>query len=159
MSHKWKFDKNKVSVGTLVLIKDENLPSTKWSTGRITEIFPGTDEKYLECLQMRQILDGSELLGFQKLFGRRVDPNVLKSVGYPSNVAHSFPVILIVADELWTCVIIEKLRDALLLTTMYVLVANCLTLMHGCLEAWANCAQVQGLGHSPRRDLDSALRR
>ncbi|GFV83148.1 pro-Pol polyprotein [Trichonephila clavipes] len=24
-------------------IKDENLPSTKWSTGRITEIFPGTD--------------------------------------------------------------------------------------------------------------------
>ncbi|GFV95757.1 uncharacterized protein TNCV_1728071 [Trichonephila clavipes] len=32
-------------VGTLVLIKDENLPSTKWSTGRITEIFPGTDGK------------------------------------------------------------------------------------------------------------------
>ncbi|GFS73624.1 integrase catalytic domain-containing protein [Trichonephila clavipes] len=30
--------------GTLVLIKDENLPSTKWSTGRITEIFPGADE-------------------------------------------------------------------------------------------------------------------
>ncbi|GFX62289.1 pro-Pol polyprotein [Trichonephila clavipes] len=41
--HKWKFNKNNVSVGTLVLIKDENLPSTKWSTGRITEIFPGTD--------------------------------------------------------------------------------------------------------------------
>ncbi|GFW15480.1 integrase catalytic domain-containing protein [Trichonephila clavipes] len=37
--HKWKFNKNNVSVGTLVLIKDENLPSTKWSTGRITEIF------------------------------------------------------------------------------------------------------------------------
>ncbi|GFY16515.1 hypothetical protein TNCV_735441 [Trichonephila clavipes] len=31
--------------GTLVLIKDENVPSTKWSTGRITEIFPGTDGK------------------------------------------------------------------------------------------------------------------
>ncbi|GFW09715.1 uncharacterized protein TNCV_867781 [Trichonephila clavipes] len=28
--HKWKFNKNNVSVGTLVLIKDENLPSTKW---------------------------------------------------------------------------------------------------------------------------------
>ncbi|GFS95069.1 integrase catalytic domain-containing protein [Trichonephila clavipes] len=37
--HKWKFNKNNVSVRTLVLIKDENLPSTKWSTGRITEIF------------------------------------------------------------------------------------------------------------------------
>ncbi|GFS86063.1 uncharacterized protein TNCV_1583121 [Trichonephila clavipes] len=34
----------KLLAGTLVLIKDENLPSTKWSTGRITEIFPGTDE-------------------------------------------------------------------------------------------------------------------
>ncbi|GFS48524.1 uncharacterized protein TNCV_309611 [Trichonephila clavipes] len=33
-------------VGTLVLIKDENLPSTKWSTGRITEIFPGTDAQF-----------------------------------------------------------------------------------------------------------------
>ncbi|GFU52296.1 integrase catalytic domain-containing protein [Trichonephila clavipes] len=33
----------KLLAGTLVLIKDENLPSTKWSTGRITEIFPGTD--------------------------------------------------------------------------------------------------------------------
>ncbi|GFX35257.1 integrase catalytic domain-containing protein [Trichonephila clavipes] len=42
--YKWKFNKNNVSVGTLVLIKDENLPSTKWSTGRITEIFPGTDD-------------------------------------------------------------------------------------------------------------------
>ncbi|GFW08707.1 integrase catalytic domain-containing protein [Trichonephila clavipes] len=31
---------------TLVLIKDENLPSTKWSTGRITEIFPGTDDDH-----------------------------------------------------------------------------------------------------------------
>ncbi|GFX65809.1 pro-Pol polyprotein [Trichonephila clavipes] len=41
--HKWKFNKNNVSVGTLVLIKDENLPTAKWSTGRITEIFPGTD--------------------------------------------------------------------------------------------------------------------
>ncbi|GFW37027.1 integrase catalytic domain-containing protein [Trichonephila clavipes] len=41
--HKWKFNKNNISVGTLVLIKDENLPSTKWSTGRITELFPGTD--------------------------------------------------------------------------------------------------------------------
>ncbi|GFW74304.1 retrovirus-related Pol polyprotein from transposon opus [Trichonephila clavipes] len=33
----------KLLAGTLVLIKDENLPSIKWSTGRITEIFPGTD--------------------------------------------------------------------------------------------------------------------
>ncbi|GFX63799.1 hypothetical protein TNCV_5032701 [Trichonephila clavipes] len=34
----------KLLAGTLVFIKDENLPSTKWSIGRITEIFPGADE-------------------------------------------------------------------------------------------------------------------
>ncbi|GFX41844.1 integrase catalytic domain-containing protein [Trichonephila clavipes] len=49
--HKWKFNKNNVSVGTLVLIKDENLPSTKWSTGRITEIFPGTDDSPLVSMK------------------------------------------------------------------------------------------------------------
>ncbi|GFT62592.1 uncharacterized protein TNCV_1702501 [Trichonephila clavipes] len=38
----------KLLAGTLVLIKDENLPSTKWSTGRITEIFPGTDELQID---------------------------------------------------------------------------------------------------------------
>ncbi|GFS89015.1 integrase catalytic domain-containing protein [Trichonephila clavipes] len=40
---KSKLTPHNVFLGTLVLIKDENLPSTKWSTGRITEIFPGTD--------------------------------------------------------------------------------------------------------------------
>ncbi|GFT71317.1 integrase catalytic domain-containing protein [Trichonephila clavipes] len=35
----------KLLARTLVLNKDENLPSTKWSTGRITEFFPGTDGK------------------------------------------------------------------------------------------------------------------
>ncbi|GFW89061.1 uncharacterized protein TNCV_2684951 [Trichonephila clavipes] len=40
----------KLLAGTLVLIKDENLPSTKWSTGRITEIFPGTDAVTPKCL-------------------------------------------------------------------------------------------------------------
>ncbi|GFX77585.1 integrase catalytic domain-containing protein [Trichonephila clavipes] len=39
----------KLLAGTLVLIKDENLPSTKWSTGRITEIFPGTDGEGNSC--------------------------------------------------------------------------------------------------------------
>ncbi|GFX76406.1 thioredoxin domain-containing protein 5 [Trichonephila clavipes] len=38
-------DESNIIRELLVLIKDENLPSTKWSTGRITEIFPGTDGK------------------------------------------------------------------------------------------------------------------
>ncbi|GFU33327.1 integrase catalytic domain-containing protein [Trichonephila clavipes] len=44
----------KLLAGTLVLIKDENLPSTKWSTGRITEIFPGTDELSTSPTRHRQ---------------------------------------------------------------------------------------------------------
>ncbi|GFU46413.1 uncharacterized protein TNCV_1069351 [Trichonephila clavipes] len=38
-------DESNIIREPLVLIKDENLPSTKWSTGRITEIFHGTDGK------------------------------------------------------------------------------------------------------------------
>ncbi|GFU76788.1 integrase catalytic domain-containing protein [Trichonephila clavipes] len=47
----------KLLAGTLVLIKDENLPSTKWSTGRITEIFPGTDDNMLTKYQMIKFID------------------------------------------------------------------------------------------------------
>ncbi|GFS49084.1 integrase catalytic domain-containing protein [Trichonephila clavipes] len=64
--HKWKFNKNNVSVGTLVLIKDENLPSTKWSTGRITEIFPGTDGK-VRVVNLR-MPNGNILKGQSEIF-------------------------------------------------------------------------------------------
>lgn len=43
--HKWQFSKNNIKVGDLVLIKEENLPSTKWLTGRIVEVFTGSDGK------------------------------------------------------------------------------------------------------------------
>ncbi|GFX74807.1 hypothetical protein TNCV_636341 [Trichonephila clavipes] len=42
---KWRFSKNNVEVGTLVLIKNESLPGTKWLTGRILEVFYGNDNK------------------------------------------------------------------------------------------------------------------
>lgn len=42
---KWMFAKNNVKLGSLVLIKDENMPSVKWFTGRISEIFVGKDAK------------------------------------------------------------------------------------------------------------------
>nr|XP_042900818.1 uncharacterized protein LOC122269855 [Parasteatoda tepidariorum] len=43
--HKWQFSKDNVKIGTLVLVKEENLPATKWLTGRIEEIFRGSDGK------------------------------------------------------------------------------------------------------------------
>lgn len=43
--HKWKFVKDDVQLGTLVLVKDENLPSTKWLVGRIAQIFHGRDNR------------------------------------------------------------------------------------------------------------------
>ncbi|GFV12283.1 integrase catalytic domain-containing protein [Trichonephila clavipes] len=42
---KWRFSKNNVEIGTLVLIKNESLPGTKWLTGRILEVFYGNDNK------------------------------------------------------------------------------------------------------------------
>lgn len=43
---KWKFKENNGrKIGDLALLKDDNLPSTKWLTGRITELFYGTDTK------------------------------------------------------------------------------------------------------------------
>ncbi|GFX82049.1 integrase catalytic domain-containing protein [Trichonephila clavipes] len=54
----------KLLAGTLVLIKDENLPSTKWSTGRITEIFPGTDGK-VRVVNLRDLLDIAKELGVE----------------------------------------------------------------------------------------------
>ncbi|GFV31898.1 uncharacterized protein TNCV_2564011 [Trichonephila clavipes] len=42
---KWRFSKNNVEIGTLVLIKNESLPGTKWPTGRVLEVFYGNDNK------------------------------------------------------------------------------------------------------------------
>ncbi|GFU40349.1 integrase catalytic domain-containing protein [Trichonephila clavipes] len=42
---KWRFSKNNVEIGTLVLIKNESLPGTKRLTGRILEVFYGNDNK------------------------------------------------------------------------------------------------------------------
>ncbi|GFX09096.1 integrase catalytic domain-containing protein [Trichonephila clavipes] len=42
---KWRFSKNNVEIGILVLIKNESLPGTKWLTGRILEVFYGNDNK------------------------------------------------------------------------------------------------------------------
>ncbi|GFX05541.1 uncharacterized protein TNCV_3434451 [Trichonephila clavipes] len=42
---KWRFSKNNVEIGTLVLIKNESFPGTKWPTGRILEVFYGNDNK------------------------------------------------------------------------------------------------------------------
>lgn len=39
------FEKNNVEIGKLVLIKEENLTVTHWLKGRITEVFPGFDNK------------------------------------------------------------------------------------------------------------------
>ncbi|XP_054713427.1 uncharacterized protein LOC129222888 [Uloborus diversus] len=43
--NKWKFSKNDVKTGTLVLIREENLPSTKWCVGRIIETNIGRDNR------------------------------------------------------------------------------------------------------------------
>ncbi|GFS87797.1 integrase catalytic domain-containing protein [Trichonephila clavipes] len=40
---KWKFEKNNVAVGCLVLLKENDLPPSKWAMTRILEVIYGTD--------------------------------------------------------------------------------------------------------------------
>lgn len=42
--HKWQFKKQNVMPGTLVLLKEENLPPCKWSIGRIVQTIYGHDD-------------------------------------------------------------------------------------------------------------------
>lgn len=41
---KWKQNKGSVAVGSMVLIRDDNLPPYKWRLGRICEVHPGVDQ-------------------------------------------------------------------------------------------------------------------
>ncbi|XP_072400545.1 uncharacterized protein [Diabrotica undecimpunctata] len=41
--YKWKDPSTKIRLGTLVLIKTDSVPPCKWSTGRITKLYPGRD--------------------------------------------------------------------------------------------------------------------
>ncbi|GFV86829.1 integrase catalytic domain-containing protein [Trichonephila clavipes] len=47
--NKWKFEKNNVAVGCLVLLKENDLPPCKWAMARILEVFYGTDGKEENC--------------------------------------------------------------------------------------------------------------
>ncbi|XP_072401566.1 uncharacterized protein [Diabrotica undecimpunctata] len=40
---KWKVNRSKVKINTLVLIKDRKLPSKKWFLGRVRDLYPGHD--------------------------------------------------------------------------------------------------------------------
>ncbi|GFX42120.1 integrase catalytic domain-containing protein [Trichonephila clavipes] len=41
--NKWQFEKNNVTVGCLVLLKENDLPPCKWTVARILEVIYGTD--------------------------------------------------------------------------------------------------------------------
>lgn len=41
--NKWTRRRDNLQIGTMVLMKEDNLPPLKWQLGRITEIHPGTD--------------------------------------------------------------------------------------------------------------------
>lgn len=41
--HKWNSTLNNLTVGDIVLIHEDNIPTCKWPIGRIINIFPGTD--------------------------------------------------------------------------------------------------------------------
>ena len=42
---KWRFEKNDIKIGDMVLLIEENLPTNKWPLGKIIEVYQGTDGK------------------------------------------------------------------------------------------------------------------
>ena len=40
---KWTRKRDNLHVGTMVLVKEDNLPPQKWRLGRVTEVFKGDD--------------------------------------------------------------------------------------------------------------------
>ncbi|GBO26086.1 hypothetical protein AVEN_46711-1 [Araneus ventricosus] len=42
---KWQFEKNDLKIGSLVLLKEDNLPPCKWVIGRVKDVIPGSDGK------------------------------------------------------------------------------------------------------------------
>ena len=40
---KWKKEKNEVLVNDIVIVKEDNMPPTRWPLGLITEVHPGPD--------------------------------------------------------------------------------------------------------------------
>ena len=49
---KWKTSSANLTVGDLVLIKDENLPPLRWNMGRVTAIHPGSDQ-YVRVITLK----------------------------------------------------------------------------------------------------------
>ncbi|GBN30567.1 hypothetical protein AVEN_205977-1 [Araneus ventricosus] len=43
--NKWRFCKNNVKIGDMILVKEDNLPPLKWAIGKIEAVFPGVDNK------------------------------------------------------------------------------------------------------------------
>jgi hypothetical protein len=42
---KWKQPQKNLEIGDLVIVKEENLPATKWALGRIVDVHPGADQR------------------------------------------------------------------------------------------------------------------
>lgn len=40
---RWTHERDNIRIGTMVLVKEDNLPPQKWRIGRVIEIFPGKD--------------------------------------------------------------------------------------------------------------------
>ena len=51
---KWMFSKDNLSINSIVLIKEDNLPICKWLLGRIIQVFPGNDNKVRVALVKTQ---------------------------------------------------------------------------------------------------------
>ncbi|GFS82247.1 hypothetical protein TNCV_3340041 [Trichonephila clavipes] len=73
--NKWQFEKNNLSIGCLVLLKENDWPLCKWAMARILEVIYGTDGLKKRCLRRQSCQEDVDLTSF--VSGVRVPKNDL----------------------------------------------------------------------------------
>ncbi|XP_046976437.1 uncharacterized protein LOC124542541 [Vanessa cardui] len=82
---KWKHPQENMKVNDIVLIKEENLPPTKWAMGRVIDVHPGTDG-HIRVVTLRTK-------------SGEIKRPIIKLVPLPVNNEHDFSKITLENDE------------------------------------------------------------
>ncbi|XP_055632587.1 uncharacterized protein LOC129773061 [Toxorhynchites rutilus septentrionalis] len=70
---KWTRRRNNLAIGTMVLLKEENLPPLKWQLGRVTKIYTGSDGNVRVAVVRTK--DGSYERGISKICVLPIEEN------------------------------------------------------------------------------------
>ncbi|XP_036347054.1 uncharacterized protein LOC118756397 [Rhagoletis pomonella] len=79
---KWRSRKPNIEIGTMVLVKDENLPPLKWPVARVIETIKGSDE--VARVAVLRTASGTTRRAINKLCVLPMNPDVVESLPLPT---------------------------------------------------------------------------